>query len=219
MTDPFPAGLTAPVRRATAALLCGLLVVSAGACTSDEEAPAPHAEAPSPSPSEGSDVTLDAKPAPLKVRVTRVAGRMKPKDREVLADKVGSVVSAYFDDAFLDGDYPRDDFHGAFDTFSAQAAKQAWRDRDLLSNSDLGPSTEAVVARRRTAYLSVLAPHKVAAGVTALVDLRFVADRGDEPDKQVTVKGRLMLTRKQDGGWKIFGYDLTQSATTVGEGS
>lgn len=201
-------------------MVCGLLVVTAGACTSDEDAPAPQAEpSVSPSPSEGSDVTLDAEPAPFRVRVTRVAGRMKPEDREVLADNVGKVVSAYFDDAFLDGDYPRDDFHGAFTTFSAQAAKQAWRDRDLLSNSDLGPSTESVLARRRTAYLSVLAPHKVAAGVTARVDLRFLADRGDAPDKVVTVKGRLMLTRKQDGGWKIFGYDLSQSATTVGEGS
>jgi hypothetical protein len=155
----------------------------------------------------------------VKVRVTRVAGRMRPKDQEVLADKVGSVVSAYFDDAFLGGDYPRSDFDGAFATFSAGAAKQAQRDRDLLSNSVLGPTTESVVARRQTAYLSVLAPHKVAAGVTARVDLRFVADRGDEPAKEVTVKGRLMLTRKDDGGWKIFGYDLTQSASAVEEGS
>jgi hypothetical protein len=46
-----------------------------------------------------------------------------------------------------------------------------------------------------------------------------VADRGDAPDKEVTVKGRLMLTRTKDGGWEIFGYDLTQSATTAGEGS
>jgi hypothetical protein len=211
--------VTTPVRRAAAALLCGLLAVTAGACTSDENASPRPEPSVSPSPSEGSDVTLDAKPAPFKVRVTRVAGRMKPQDRDVLADNVGKVVSAYFDDAFLDGDYPRDDFHDAFTTFSAEAAKQAWHDRDLLSNSDLGPSTESVLARRRTAYLSVLAPHKVAAGVTARVDLRFLADRGDAPDKEVTVKGRLMLTRKQDGGWKIFGYDLSQSATTVGEGS
>ena len=27
------------------------------------------------------------------------------------------------------------------------------------------------------------------------------------------------LTRTDDGGWKIFGYDLTQSATTVEAGS
>jgi hypothetical protein len=201
-------------------LLCGLLAVAAGACTGGEDAPAPTVEdSASPSPTAEPSATVEAKPAPVKVRVTRVAGRMRPKDREVLADKVGSVVSAYFDDAFLGGDYPRSDFDGAFATFSAGAAARARRDSDLLTNSDLGPTTESVVARRQTAYLSVLAPYKVAAGVTARVDLRFVADRGDEPDQEVTVKGRLMLTRRDDGGWKIFGYDLTRSATTVEEGS
>lgn len=220
MTDPYPPRVTGPVRRAAATVLCGLLVATVGACTSDEEAPEAAGEAPSSAgPTEEPTPTPTVEQAPLKVRVTRVAGRMKPRDQEVLADKVGSVVSAYFDDAFLGGDYPREDFDDAFATFSEGAAAQARGDRDLLTNQDLGPSTESVVARRRTAYLSVLAPHKVAAGVTARVDLRFVADRGDEPAKEVTVKGRLMLTRKDDGGWKIFGYDLSQSATTVEEGS
>jgi hypothetical protein len=170
-------------------------------------------------PTEQPTATPEPKPAAAKVRVTRVAGRLKPKDQEVLATKVGAVVTAYFEDAFLGGDYPRSDFDDAFATFTPGAAEQAKHDRDLLTNIDLGPTTDSVVASRQTAYLSVLAPHKVAAGVTALVDLRFVADRGDEPDKEVTVKGRLMLTRKNDGGWTIFGYDLTQSASTVGEGS
>ena len=73
--------------------------------------------------------------------------------------------------------------------------------------------------RRRTAYLSVLAPYKVAAGVTARVHLRFLADRGDKPAKRVDVRGRLMLTRKSSGGWQIFGYDLSKNARTVGEES
>lgn len=218
MTDPFPPRVTGPVRRAAASLLCGLLVATTSACTGDKEAATPSVEQ-SASPTEESTATLEARPVAAKVRVTRVAGRLKPKDQEVLADKVGAVVTAYFDDAFLGGDYPRSDFDDAFATFSAGAAQQARHERDLLTNRELGPTTESVVARRQTAYLSVLAPYKVAAGVTALVDLRFVAERGDAPDKEVTVKGRLMLTRKQDGGWKIFGYDLTQSASTVGEGS
>jgi hypothetical protein len=212
--------VTGPVRRATAALIGGLLAVTASACTGGEDAPAPTVEeSASPSPTAEPSATVEAQPAPVKVRVTRVAGRMRPKDQEVLADKVGAVVSAYFDDAFLGGDYPRSDFDNAFSTFSAGAAARARRDSALLTNSELGPTTESVVARRQTAYLSVLAPHKVAAGVTARVDLRFLADRGDDPGKEVTVKGRLMLTRNDDGGWKIFGYDLTQSTTTVEEGS
>ena len=55
--------------------------------------------------------------------------------------------------------------------------------------------------------------------MTAQVQLHFVADQGDEPAKLVNVKGRLLLTRKKSGGWQIFGYDLTQAAHTVGEGS
>ena len=126
---------------------------------------------------------------------------------------------AYFDDAFVGGEYPRESFGDAFDTFSAGAAKQADADRDLLTNRVLGPTTEAVEVKRRTAYLSVLAPYKVAAGVTARVHLQFRADRGDKPAKLVNVKGRLMLTRKASGGWQIFGYDLSRHARTVGEGA
>jgi hypothetical protein len=219
VTDPFPPRGTGRARRAAASLLCALLVTSASACTSDDAAPAPDVEESVSASPTASTATVEAKPAPVKVRVTRVAGHLRPKGPDVLADKVGSVVSAYFAEAFLGGDYPRSDFDDAFATFSSGAAAQARRDRDLLTNRELGPTTESVVARRQTAYLSVLAPYKVAAGVTARVNLRFVADRGDEPAKEVTVKGRLMLTRKQDGGWKIFGYDLSQSATTVEEGS
>ena len=60
----------------------------------------------------------------------------------------------------------------------------------------------------------MLAPYKVAAGVTAKVDLVFVVDRGDQPAQRVRVAGRLLLTRGSDaGGWSIFGYDLHRSVT------
>lgn len=216
MTDPFAPRVTGPVRRAAASLLCGLLVATTSACT-DEPASAPSAA--ESTPTEGSTSTLEPKPSPAKVRVTRVAGRLKQKDQDVLARKVGAVVTAYFDDAFLGGDYPRSDFGDAFTTFSDGAERQARRDRDLLTNVRLGSTTDSVVPERQTAYLSVLAPNRVAAGVTALVHLRYLAERGDRSDRLVTLKGRLMLTRKDDGGWKIFGYDLTQSTTTAAEGS
>jgi hypothetical protein len=118
------------------------------------------------------------------------------------------------DAAFLSGDYPRSDFGSAFSSFTSGAARQARGDQDLLTNHELGPTTESVRATRRTAYLSVLAPYKVAAGVTAKVDLVFVVDRGDQPAQRVRIAGRLLLTRGSDaGGWSIFGYDLHRSAT------
>lgn len=210
------------VRRSTAALLCVLLVATTAACSGGDPAPetAPSAATPPAEDPAEETATPEALPAPpARVRVTRVSGTLKEKDREVLADNIGKVVTAYFDDAFLGGEYPRDSFGDAFATFSAGAARRADGDRDLLTNRALGPTTQGIEVRRRTAYLSVLAPYKVAAGVTANVQLRFAADQGDRPAELVNVKGRLLLTRKKSGGWQIFGYDLTQSSRAVGEGS
>ena len=209
-----------PVRRSLAVLMCGALVAATAACTSSgDESSAPPADTASSGVSEPSTTPRPVPAPPARVRVTRVSGTLKEKDREVLADNVERVVTAYFDDAYVGGDYPRDSFGDAFATFSAGAAQQADGDRDLLTNRVLGATTETVEVRRRTAYLSVLAPYKVAAGVTARVHLRFLADRGDKPAKRVDVRGRLMLTRKSSGGWQIFGYDLSKNARTVGEES
>jgi hypothetical protein len=215
---PDPPARGSSVRRSVATVLCAVLALTAACTSSDPEAEPPAADA----SSGAADPSTTPEPVPVtpaKVRVTRVSGKLKEKDRQVLADNVKKVVSAYFDDAFVGGDYPRESFGDAFATFSSGAAQQADGDRDLLTNRVLGPTIETVEVRRRTAYLSVLAPYKVAAGVTARVHLRFVADRGDKPTKRVDVKGRLMLTRNTSGGWQIFGYDLSKNARTVGEES
>jgi hypothetical protein len=205
------------VRRAGAPALCLLLAMTISACTGDSE---PEGRKPeTPPASKGVATTLKPRPVPAKVRVTRVSGRLRPKAREVLADNIRKVVVGYFDDAFLGGEYPRSDFTDAFRTFSRGAARQAEPNRDLLTNRVLGPSTLQVVPKRQTAYLSVLAPYEVAAGVTARVHLDFLAERGNQPDRRVQVKGRLMLTRKKSGGWQIFGFDLSRSVQGVGEGS
>lgn len=207
-----------PSVRRTVATFTGalVLVLPVASCTGDDPSGAGDE---TPTPTEGSTTTFEPRPAPAVVRVTRVAGEMRRKDREVVATKVGRVVSGYFDDAFLGGDYPRASFGDAFATFTPGAARSARQHRALLTNALLGPTTESVVPRRQTAYLSVLAPHRVAAGVTARVDLRYLAERGDRPDQLVTVKGRLTLTRGDDGRWRIFGYDLTRAATAAEEGT
>jgi len=203
VTDGSATPVEHRVRRAAAAVVCGLLAVTTASCTGDEPATAPPvSHSPSPSPTEGSTSTLAPKPAPARVRVTRVSGHLAPKDRAVLERKVGRVVSTYFDDAFLGGSYPRSAFGDAFDTFSAGATRLARRDKALLTNSTLGPTTESVVARRQTAYLSVLAPHKVAAGVTALVNLRYLAERGDRPGGKVAALDRRERARRvRDAGF------------------
>ncbi|MGZ4452050.1 MAG: hypothetical protein ACXVWU_09565 [Nocardioides sp.] len=192
-----------------------LLLAGTTACSGGAQRPA---AAPSPSTSTGSAATLQARPVPLVVRVTRVHGKLSAKDTTALEHNVGKVVRAYVEAAYLSGSYPRSDFSSSYGSFTSGVRDQARRDADLLTNRLLGPTTTSVTPKETTAYLSVLAPNKVAAGVTARVTVRYVADRGDKAAQQVTVTGRLALTRAA-GGWKIFGYDLARSVRTVGEGS
>lgn len=217
MHDPTVRSGETLVRRSAVALTAVLLALTSTGCTGDE---GPRSTpAPSPTASEGSTATLEPRPAPARVRVTRVAGRMRPKDRDVLADNVGKVVTAYFDDAFLGGDQPRTGFRDGFATFTPDAARSARRQQRLTTNAALGPTAEAVVPRRQRAFLSVLAPKGVATGVTARVDLAYLVQRGEGADRLVTVRGRLLLTRVDSGGWKIFGYDLTRGTRAAGEGA
>ena len=216
MHDPGIRSRQALVRRTTAAVTTVVLAVVGAGCTG---ADGPEATPSTPTVSEGATATLEPRPAPARVRVTRVAGRMRPKDREVLAANVGKVVSAYFDDAFLGGTQPRTRFGDGFATFTRDAARQARRQQQLTTNAKLGPTAEAVVPRRQRAFLSVLAPKGVATGVTAKVDLAYLVQRADRPDRTVTVRGRLLLTRAASGGWEIFGYDLTRGDRAAGEGA
>ena len=217
MHDPRVRSGETLVRRSAAALTAVLLALTAAGCTGDDDGP--RSTPTPPTASEGSTATLEPRPAPARVRVTRVAGRMRPKDREVLADNVGKVVTAYFDDAFLGGDQPRTGFRGGFATFTPDAARSARRQQRLTTNAALGPTAEAVVPRRQRAFLSVLSPKGVATGVTARVDLAYLVQRSEGADRLVTVRGRLLLTRAASGGWKIFGYDLTRGTRAAGEGA
>lgn len=204
-----------PVRRAAAAALCAVLLAVPSACTGKSSEPAAEPS----SPSTGSSATLAARPAPLTVRVTRVSGKLSPQARKALEGNVRRTVAGYLNRAFLGGPYPRSSFSPAYAVFLPSVRRQAHRDSWLLTNKGFGPTTESVTPKEQSAYLSVLAPYKVAAGVTARLRLSFVADRGDKPAKLVTVQGRLMLTRKGSGGWAIFGYHLSRSVRTLGKGS
>ncbi len=161
---------------------------------------------------------MQPRPAPVRIRVTRVSGSLSVPARAVLARKIGQVVSTYVDDALLGGPQPRTDFADAFDTFTPGARDRARDDEALLTNIELGPTTDQLVPRRQTAYLSVLAPSRVAVGVTARLDVRYLALRTAKPDMLVRVQGRLLLTRTEPG-WAVFGYDLSRSARTAPEQS
>ncbi|HEX4977589.1 MAG TPA: hypothetical protein VFV40_06955, partial [Nocardioides sp.] len=84
------------VRRGVAAVLVASVGLAAAGCTGDDEPS-------SPAYSRGATSTLEPRPAAPEVRVTRVAGRLSRQDREALADRVGTVVAAYYEDAYLGG--------------------------------------------------------------------------------------------------------------------
>lgn len=211
--------LTGARRRALAGLAAALVLAG---CSGETQQPAPSPSPSEPSepsaPATGETATLDARPVPMKVRVTRVHGRMKKGAQQSLERKVGRTISAYFDDAFLGGSYPRSGFDGAFRTFTRGAAADARRDSELLTHADLAPRTEAVIPRRKAAWLSVLAPNRVAAGVTARFRLVYEAAMADDAKERVTVQGRLLLTREVSGDWQIFGYDVRRNAVPTGKG-
>jgi hypothetical protein len=205
-----------PVRRAAGLLLGLLLLVTTVGCTGD----GPEPERPRPSPSTPAPTAAPTpRSVPWRVQVTHVAGELRAPGRRALAVRVGRTISAYVDAAFLRGDYPRSDFADAFGSFTSGAARLARRDQALLTNRTLGPTTRSVRATRRTAYLSVLAPRRAVAGVTAAVDLVLVVDRGTRADQRVRVQGRLLLTRDTRGRWRIFGYDVRWSQTPAGGAS
>ncbi|HEU4513903.1 MAG TPA: hypothetical protein VFR87_12420 [Nocardioidaceae bacterium] len=199
-------------------LVVALLVATAG-CTSDPEAPRETAPSPLPERSVGAAPTLAAKPVPLEVTVAKVVGeRLRKDQRRRLEKQVAGVISRYFDDAYLGGEYPRRDFSGAFAAFTGGAAERAAKDRDILTNATVGAETEAVVPRAQLARLDVLVPRRFVAGLTARVRLVFFQDRTGGADQKVTVKGRLMLSRNSAGEWQIFGYDVSRSSARAGKG-
>ena len=156
-----------------------------------------------------------APPVPLSIRVTRVSGKLSAANASSLQSSVGATLDRYFDAAYLGGTYPRTDFSTALSLFPANLATQAKHDTVLLTNAALGGSTQSVTAKVKTAYLSVFAPHNKPAGVSARINLVYVDNRGDQPAREVTVSGRLMLTPTKSGSWRIFGYSISRSTQSV----
>jgi hypothetical protein len=208
----------ASLTRTLTGLLAGLLLVPLAGCTGEVDKPAPTS-APTPAVSTGAAPTLTPRAAPMAVRVTRVAGRLPAKSRASLERNVGRTLRSYVQAAYVDG--AGSDYAHAFDTFSKDAARSARHDRRFLTGAALGEDaadgSATVVPVRQKAWLSVLAPNRVAAGVTARVLLDLLVD-GDREDRLVRVEGRLLLTRKKGGGWQIFGYDVSHHTTREGSG-
>jgi hypothetical protein len=173
------------------AIVALVLVVGAAACTDDDEAPPPDQH--------GDNVALELSLGPT-------AGELSTEARDELQNDVAAALSTYVVDAFL-GDYPREDFVGALDTFTDGVASRAAKDIELLTGAGFGDRVDGVTATRLSATISSFAPGHEAVGVTAVVDFAFDVEANGKTTEQ-TRTGRLMLM-PAGGTWKIFGYELT----------
>lgn len=197
--------MTSTSRRVSGAVALTLaLALTAAACRdSDESSEAPEVVA---SPSS----TAPSRPA-VETVVTfgELTGRLPRPERARLANQVGGVVDGWVEAAYLGGDYPRRDFSASWPGFTAGARDLAQQDKALMSNADIGDRVDAVELRRSKVRVDVLAAEQRPVGVTARV--QFIFRTTGKVKRDVLVQGRLYLTRA-DGGWQVFGYDVTKGA-------
>jgi hypothetical protein len=174
-------------------------VLPLGACTGDSEEP--------PEP-DG-----DPQSVALELSLGPGADALSAEARDDLQNDVGAVLSTYVVDGFL-GEYPRDDFVGALETFTSGVADRAAEDLDLITGAGFEGDPEKVVATQLSASISTFAPGGKAVGVTARVDFAFDVTEGGTTHEEAR-HGRLMLT-SENGTWQIFGYSLAPGRRAEG---
>jgi hypothetical protein len=179
------------------------LAISLSACTGDGSGSSagPSGDGPG---GEAADA-----PAPLETTagLGKVSGQLPKAKRSKVRTQVAHAVDAWFDAAYVGGDYPRNDFANAWPGFTTGAKADAHGDKSLMSNQDIGTEISSVAATARKVTVDVLAVKGHPQGATARFVLRFRTD-GDV-QRKIEVRGRLFLTPGPDG-WRIFGYDVTK---------
>jgi hypothetical protein len=198
----------APAKVLATPLVCALAVVSLAACT-DEAEPAKSAP-PSPTPTDGA-TELRAQPQPYDVTFASVAGHMAKGTREATLRAVTRPVRTWMDSGFVAGPWPRDGFDAAFAPFAGGVESKARRDADLLTLRRTGSSLAEVIPARRQVKVSVTTHRGHVIGATARVDVRLLTLDQAGQRARVGVRGDLYLTRVENRGWTIFGYDLEKS--------
>ncbi len=144
------------------------------------------------------------------LRVTTVSGgeALDTAVRTQVEVEVGDVLSGYVVRAFL-GEYPRDDFVPAFDSFTSGAARKATQDIDVLTASRYADAS-GVRATSLDARLSWLVSGRDVVGATAGVRFDFEVSAATGETVPISLRGRFMLV-EDAGTWSVFGYDVSRS--------
>lgn len=191
-----------PALAAASMLLC--LSLGATACSNDEAGGSDDTSSQPPLPSgEPSTFSIETH-----TTMGRVVGKLPKKERKQLKGAITPVVQRWFNAAYVGGDYPRKNFNDAFPGFTSGARDEAFHDRKLMSNRDIGDRISGVTPTKSELSLDVLAVGKGPVAVTTHFRLGFKT-KGDLV-KRVHVRGRLLLTRSKTG-WRIFAYHVAKS--------
>jgi hypothetical protein len=185
----------------TAALLVVGLLAS-GCSGGDEPSSKPSSSSSLGAPDDAPTIKID----PL-VKLGKVVGRLKKKDKQRLEQTISGVAVRWLHAAYLDGSYPRTAFDDSWPGFTAGARRLAEHDKALMSNARLGPRIDAVNPSKLAVTVDLLAIHRRAVGSTAHVVLRF--DTEGTVHHKVYVGGRLRLTPTTNG-WRVFAYQINR---------
>jgi hypothetical protein len=204
-----PGGTDPTWRRALGALAAvPVLALALTACNGDATSAPVTPGAVSSGTGDPGDTGGPAGQKQTRAHLGRVEGRLPQGKRQQVREQVTQAVDAWFDAAYVGGDYPRSDFSTSWPGFTPGAAADARSDKRLMSNVSLGPDIAGVEATARRVDIDVLAVKGHARGATARFVLKFKTS-GDV-QRKVQISGRLFLTPGSHGGWKIFGYDVTK---------
>lgn len=194
-------------RRLTAGFVAAATVVAlAGGCSGEE--PSGGAERQATADPQG--VASGGSRLPVRVGVGQVTGRLKPVVARITAVRVGRVVDAWFEAAYLRGPWPRSRFVEAFPGFTEGTVRDARRDRRLMSNVAIAGDIEAVTPRAKLVRVDVLAAGRRPVGATARFRLVFATDGTYR--RQVAVAGRLFLSQGPAQRWRVFGYQVRRAS-------
>jgi hypothetical protein len=116
-------------------LLVLALAVTLAACSGDSDDPSAGPGDGDPGSSETAGAT-EAPPPPVETEATmgKVTGQLPPEKRSKVRQQVAHAVDAWFDAAYVGGDYPRNDFADAWPGFTSGAQAEAQGDKALMSN-------------------------------------------------------------------------------------
>lgn len=138
----------------------------------------------------------------------KVEGKLPKAKRSAVRKQVAQAVDAWFDAAYVGGSYPRSDFADSWPGFTSGAQADARQDERVMSNASIGSQISGVEPTARKVTVDVLAVKGHPRGATARFVLKFRTS-GDV-QRRIEISGRLFLTPGDNGGWRIFGFDVAK---------